>query len=213
MLLDLDGTLTDSAPGIVASFRHAFDAVGVKLDEDAIARCIGPALRQGMRILGMPADRVEEAVTAYRAYFVPHGIFDNRVYDGVVDVLDRWRDAGLRLALATAKREDYAVDVLAHFALDGYFDVVVGATPDARRTHKDEIITEALRLAGVAGSERVVMIGDRDHDVLGALANGVVPIGVAWGYGSREELESAGARRIVETPAALGDLVLDLAAG
>jgi phosphoglycolate phosphatase len=195
----------------VASFRSAFDAVGVKLDEDGIARCVGPALREGMKILGMPAERVDEAVTAYRAYFVPHGIFDNHVYDGVVDVLARWRAAGLRLVLATAKRVDYAVDVLVHFDLDGYFDVVVGATADGRLTHKDEIITEALALAGIAGSERVVMIGDRDHDVLGAIANGVVPIGVAWGYGSRAELESAGARWIVESPGALGDLVMELA--
>jgi phosphoglycolate phosphatase len=211
VLLDLDGTLTDSAPGIIASFRHAFATLGVELDEGGLARCVGPPLRDGMASLGMPPARMEEAVVAYRAYFVPHGIFDNRVYDGVIAMLTRLRDHGLPLGLATAKRVDYAIDVLVHFGLDGYFDLVSGATADGRLTHKDEIVTAALLEAGVPGSERVVMIGDRDHDVHGARANGIVPIGVAWGYGSRTELEDAGVRWIVESPAAVADLVLELA--
>jgi phosphoglycolate phosphatase len=105
---------------------------------------------------------------------------------------------------------DFATDVLVHFELDGYFDVVSGATADGRLTHKAEIVTAALLEAGVVGSDRVVMIGDRSHDVLGARANGVLPIGVVWGYGSRAELEDAGARWIVESPAAVADLVLGL---
>jgi phosphoglycolate phosphatase len=212
VLLDLDGTLTDSAPGIVASFRHAFAALDVELDPRGLARCVGPPLRDGMAVLGMPPARIEEGVLAYRSFFVPYGIFDNAVYDGVIDMLTRLRQAGLMLGLATAKRVDYAIDVLDHFGLDGYFDVVAGATADGRLAHKEEIVTEALLEAGVPGSERVVMIGDRDHDVIGARANGVVPIGVAWGYGSRHELETAGARWIVDSPAAVADLVLDLAA-
>jgi len=212
VLLDLDGTLTDSAPGIIASFRHAFASLDIELDASGLSRCVGPPLRDGMAVLGMPPALLEEGVAAYRAFYVPHGIFDNRVYDGVFAMLTRLRQAGLMLGVATAKRVDYAVDVLVHFELDGYFDIVTGATADGRLAHKKEIVTEALLEAGVPGSERVVMIGDRDHDVLGARANGVLPIGVAWGYGSRAELEGAGARWIVDRPAAVADLVLELAA-
>lgn len=212
VLLDLDGTLTDSGPGIAASFRYAFDQLGVPLDESKIRLCIGPALRIGMALLGMPPERTEDAIVAYREHYGPIGLFDNTVYDGVLTMLERWHRAGLRLALATAKREDYAVTVAEQFGIEPYLEFVVGADIQQARVDKDEIIALALRIAGVDGSDRVVMVGDREHDVLGAVVNGVRPVGVTWGYGTRDELVAAGATWLVDTPVELADLVLGWAA-
>jgi phosphoglycolate phosphatase len=208
VLWDLDGTITESGPGIMASYRHTLESLGRTADEAALRRCVGPPLAESLASLGVPPDGIAGAVATYRAYFAVHGIFDNRVYDGVPEVIDRLRSVGIRNGLATAKRHDLAVRILEHFDLAGLLDPVCGSTADGRITHKDEVIADALLTAGVPASSRVLMVGDREHDMFGATANGVVPIGVSWGYGDRRELEASGATRIVDTPAELLDLIL-----
>jgi phosphoglycolate phosphatase len=210
VLFDLDGTLTDSHAGISASYRHTIAELGVDADDTAIRACIGPPLTWSLASLGVPADRIPEAVEIWRRFFSVHGIFDNEVYAGVPAMLERVAGAGIPMGLATSKLRRYAVEILDHFELASYFAAVAGATGDGRLTHKDEIITDAMLQAATAASERVLMIGDREHDMWGAIATGVVPIGVSYGYGGRAELEAAGAQWIVGSPGELADLILSL---
>jgi phosphoglycolate phosphatase len=212
VLFDLDGTLTDSQPGIAAAYRHTLDVLGLETDAATLRRCVGPPIRDSFLLFGVPRADVEEAVAVYRAWFVPNGMFDNRLYDGIVEMLERVKGTGVPMGVATSKLRAHAVTILDHFGIDAFFDPVCGATPDGRLTHKDEVVADALIEAGVEGSEQVLMVGDREHDMWGAAANGAVPIGVRWGYGSQSELESAGARWIVDTPAELADLIVSLAA-
>jgi phosphoglycolate phosphatase len=213
VLWDLDGTITDSQAGIAGAYRHVLDSLGLQADAAAIRACIGPPISMSLASLGVPPDRMGEAIDMWRAWFGVHGIFDNAVYDGIPEVLARVQAAGVPMGLATAKLHRYAVEILDHFALSAYFDPVAGATSDGRLTTKDEIVAAALLEVGVTGSDRVLMIGDREHDMYGAIANHVAPVGVLYGYGSRAELEGGGARWLVDSPAALGDLILGLASG
>ena len=211
VLFDLDGTITDSHAGIAASYRHTLGELGLRADDAAIRACIGPPLQWSLASLGVPAERIPEAITIWRRFFSVHGIFDNEVYNGVPAMLEQVAGTGVRMGLATSKLRKYAVDILEHFGLTAYFEPVAGATGDGRLTHKDEIVGDALLQAGVGGSERVVMVGDREHDMFGAVAHGLVPLGVRYGYGAPGELEAAGARWIVDSPAELADLILTLA--
>lgn len=210
VVFDLDGTLTDSRPGITNAYRRTLEVLGLPpADGAALDGCLGPPIRECLTSIGVPADRMDEAVVVYRQWFVVHGIFDNAVYDGVVPMLTRLRDAGVPTALATAKLEQHAHDILAHFGLDGLIDgPISGATVDGSRVDKADILAETLRRAGIAGSRRVLMVGDRSHDVRGALANGARPIGAGWGYGAPGELAAAGAGCILARPDDLADLVL-----
>ncbi len=212
VLFDLDGTITDSQSGIAASYRHTLAAYGLRADETAIRACIGPPIALSLASLGIPPDRIEEAIGIWRAWYAEHGIFDSAVFDGVPELLRRLRSEQLPIGLATSKLHRYAVEILDHFELGGYFDAVTGSTADGRLTHKEDIVAEALLSSGLHGSDRVLMVGDREHDMFGAAANNVVPVGVTYGYGSRAELEAGGARWLADSPAQLGDLILHLAA-
>lgn len=209
VLLDLDGTLTDSAPGIVASVRHAFAALGLPAPgPEDLRRFVGPPIEESLLRHGVPAERLEEARGAYHEAFTAGGMFDNSVYDGMVDVLARLRGAGVRLALATSKPEVFARQITAHFGLEAYLEAQFGASLDAARSEKADVITYALRElkdspAGLPGLERIVMVGDRLHDVAGARANGLDCLGVSWGYADAGELEHAGAVAVVASPAEL----------
>ena len=200
VLFDLDGTITESGIGITRSVAYALKKHGiVETDQSKLDRFIGPPLIDSfMRYYGFSHGQAVKAVEDYREYYAVTGIFENRVYDGVVPMLEKLKQAGHTCVLATSKPEDYAVQILEHFGLDGYFTHVCGATMDEKRTDKGEVIAYALETAGVT---EAVMVGDRSHDILGAKSNGLVSVGVLYGYGSREELEAAGADHIAETPA------------
>lgn len=205
VLLDLDGTLTDPQEGIVASYDHAMAALGrPPVPPEQRWMLIGPPLREVFTSLGVPGEQVEEAVTAYRAYFAPRGMLENRVYDGIPEALADLRAAGARLAVATSKPEPYARRILEHFGLDHWFEHVAGATLDGRVGAKADVIALALQGLGADPGPHVVMVGDRSHDVLGAAAHGLGCIGVAWGFAAPRELEDAGAVAIARDP---GDLV------
>lgn len=198
VLFDLDGTLTESGIGITRSVAHALRKHGIEEpDQKKLDRFVGPPLIDSfMRFYGFTAEQARQAVEDYREYYAVTGIFENRVYDGVIPMLQQLKAAGKRCILATSKPDHYAEQILEHFGLAPYFDFVAGATMDEKRTNKADVIAYALEHTG---GRPAVMIGDREHDVLGAKAHGLPCIGVLYGYGSREELEAAGASCIAAT--------------
>lgn len=185
VLFDLDGTLTDSADGIVASFRHALDTVGAPVpDGDLAGRIVGPPMHHTLSEMGL-GDRVEAAITAYRADYTTRGWAMNSLFDGIPTLLEDLRAAGVRLAVATSKAETTAHRILTHFGLDGYFEVIAGASSDGSRSAKADVVAHALAQLSPL-PERVLMIGDRSHDVEGAGEHGIDTVVVGWGYGGTD---------------------------
>jgi phosphoglycolate phosphatase len=182
VIFDLDGTLTDSAEGIVASFRHALAAVGAPVPEgDLAGRIVGPPMLHTLQSMGL-GEKADEAIKAYRADYTTRGWSMNRPFAGVQALLTDLQHAGVRLAVATSKAEPTARRILGHFELDGFFEVIAGASVDGSRASKADVLAHALgQLAPLP--DRVVMVGDRSHDVEGAAAHGIGTIVVDWGYG------------------------------
>jgi phosphoglycolate phosphatase len=207
VLFDLDGTLTDSRPGILRSTREAIrrlnEATGESHpipEESALNFMIGPPLRESFTKL-VGAERAEMMLGFYRERYLPIGMFENKVYDGVPEALEALRGDGYRLYVATSKNEVDAGRVLEHFGLAKFFIRVYGSQADGGRAVKAELISYVLKSETIeADPERVAMIGDRKYDVLGAKAVGVSALGALWGYGDRAELGDAGADAIIETP-------------
>ena len=210
VLLDLDGTLTDSRPGIVAGYEAALRALGHEPDPAFdLTRFIGPPLMDVATELlaGYGDTRVAEAAAAYRDYYGTTGLFQSTVYDGIRDCLAALRAAGIRLHLATSKRVEFARPILVHFGLADSFASINGAVSGGALDHKPELIAHILAEHGIAPDD-AIMVGDRRYDITGAHANRLRGIGVLWGYGTSEELEQAGADRIVATPAELAEALL-----
>lgn len=206
VLLDLDGTLTDSAPGIVASAQAAYADLGLPTPDAATLRTfVGPPIVGSFLAHGVPAERVAEAIAAYRRYFRTGGMFDNAVFEGVPEALRELRAAGARLVVATSKPTVFARPIVEHFGLAELLDGVFGAPPDDVPSSKATVIAEALASLGPGGFDRAatLMVGDREHDVIGARTHGIDTLGVAWGYAVPGELESAGAVAVLESPADL----------
>jgi phosphoglycolate phosphatase len=200
LFFDLDGTLTDPAPGIGACLLHAARALGhTGLEQVDLRRYIGPPLRQCFaELLGAEdAVRIEEAVRLYRERFGSVGLFENSVYPGLVNVLGQLRGAGHPLRVVTSKPAVYADRIVDHFGLREHFPRVYGADLSGALGTKSDLIARALDTEGIGAAE-ACMIGDREHDIIGARAHGVLAIGVTWGYGTRAELEAAGAEHVVD---------------
>ena len=196
VLFDLDGTLTESGIGITRSVAYALKKRGIEeTDQEKLDRFIGPPLiDMFQQLYGFTETEAKQSVADFREYFSVKGIFENRVYEGVEQMLQDLQKAGKTCVLATSKPEEYAVQIMERFGLAKYFAKICGATMDEKRTDKAEVIAYALD--GI-DSGSAVMVGDREHDVLGAKANGLPCVGVLYGYGSREELETAGALHLV----------------
>ncbi len=205
VLLDLDGTISDSSPGIGGALQHAFATCGYpELTIEQIHSMIGPPFEISFPTVGIPATDVERVILTYRHRYEDTGLFENEMYPGVVEMLDELCAAGHVLSLATAKPEPTAIRIIEHFGLTDYFEVLAGASVDvgsSRRT-KGEVISHALVALGISPHDGhdVVMVGDRDHDVEGASLNQIPCIGVTWGFGSAEELLGAGAAMVVDRP-------------
>ena len=210
IFFDLDGTLTDSAPGITNSVRYALARFGIQVSDPAsLYAFIGPPLQDSFRDLyGFDEAQAREATRLYREYFEPHGLYENAVYPGVPALLERLRGAGLRLFVATSKPERFAKRILAHFGLTEAFEIIAGADLAGRRSRKAEVLRDALDRSGVGDPAKALMVGDREHDVLGAREVGVDCLGVLYGYGSRAELLTAGAIALAETVPQVGDRIL-----
>ena len=200
IFFDLDGTLTDPGQGITNSVMYALEHFGIQVrDRRELYRFIGPPLTDAFRqYYGFSQTQAREALRLYRVYFADRGIFENELYPGVPRMLGALREAGLRLAVATSKPEEYAARILEHFQIDGFFELLAGNTLQEERPTKGEVIAYALKKLSLL-PEEAVMVGDRSHDVIGAAENGMAAVGVLYGYGSRRELEDAGAVRIAAT--------------
>ncbi|KQY20681.1 haloacid dehalogenase [Cellulomonas sp. Root485] len=198
VLLDLDGTLLDSISGITASISVAFRRCGLPIPTTAELRAfVGPPIGDSMRAHGVPEDRVDEVITAYREDFGVTGMYDATVYDGVPELLADLRAAGCRLVVATSKPEPFAVPICADRGLTPLLDGVFGAPLDESGT-KADVIARALA-AEPEPATSALMVGDREHDVHGARENGLDCVGVTWGYAAPGELAAAGAVVIVGT--------------
>ncbi len=169
--------------------------------DDAVLRtAIGPPFELGLPLIGVPPERLWAVIDRYRERYEDVGLFESRLYDGVVPMLDELADRGLVLSLATAKPEPTARRIVEHFGLTDRFAVLAGATFEPGRRTKAEVIAHALAELGVDGGPHVVMVGDRAHDVDGARVHDIDTIGALWGYGTTEELTTAGARWLAATP-------------
>ena len=207
ILVDLDGTLTDPAAGIIAAVRHAVARMGAAPPPaEELRWVIGPPLRQSFpRLLGDGHD-VEAAIGHYRDHYGAGGLFEAAVYDGIFDALAVLRDRPARLLVCTAKPQHFAERVLDHFDLSARFDAIYGPDLEGRLDDKGDLIAHMIEVEGFDPG-RAVMIGDRGSDVFAAKRHGIPTVGVLWGYGSREELVDAGAAALCAEPAALPDMV------
>lgn len=202
ILFDLDGTLTDSREGIVNSIVHALEHYGIQVDDREVLRpFLGPPLAESFcKYFDFDKEQALEAVGYYREYFAVKGLLENQVYEGVEELVKNLQNSGYKLFLATSKPEVFAKQIMDHFGLSSYFTFIGGATLDESRLKKADVIRYVLEENQIADVSEVVMVGDRDQDVWGAKQNGIDVIGVLYGYGSREELEEAGADAIAAFP-------------
>lgn len=209
ILFDLDGTLTDSAPGITNSVAHALAHFGIHEEPKDLLKFVGPPLNESLaEFYGFSPQQTAEAIAVFREYFVEKGWCENAPYPGIGELLRELKAAGLRLMVATSKPEVQAVRILKHFGLADCFERICGAPPgNEDGARKASIIRQALSYAD-NDTASAVMVGDRRHDVAGAHETGLPCVGVLYGYGGREELEKAGAEYIAEDMAALKDLLL-----
>lgn len=216
ILFDLDGTLTDPKIGITSSAQYALRAFGI--DEpnlDKLEPFIGPPLADSfMEFYGFTLEQANQAIEKYRERFDGQGIYENELYEGIDKMLLALKEKKKILAIASSKPTPLVLRVLEHFDIRQYFDYIVGSELDGRRSKKEEVVAEALRLMLPASFDvqekkaRVAMVGDRKFDIEGAKAFGLTSIGVSFGYASEGELEAAGADYIVDTVSELKELLL-----
>lgn len=209
LFLDLDGTLSDSAPGIVRSAQYALEAFGIHVDNlDDLLCFVGPPLEESFQeFYHLTPSQADEAVKVYRRRYEKIGVYENALYPGIPQFLDKARQAGKVLMVATSKPQRMADLVLSYFGIADRFAFVGGREDSSRRT-KEEVIRYVMKENGLTRTEDIVMIGDRKHDVLGAKAVGLDSVGVLYGYGSRDEFQAAGATYIVDTLKELEELLL-----
>ena len=211
ILFDLDGTLTDPKEGITNCVKYALEHFGIKENDEAtLLSFIGPPLYDSFRgIYGFSDEDANLAVEKYRERFSVTGLFENRVLDGAVEILKALKAAGKTTALATSKPLVFAERIVEKYGLLEYLDYVVGADLKGGINYKDEVINEVLRIAKPVDLSKVVIIGDRKHDILGAKKCNIFSIGVKCGYAEENELENAGADYIFENLAEVQDFLLN----
>lgn len=210
ILFDLDGTLTDSSPGIMNSIVYALKKCNISVENtDDLRKFLGPPLHESFRdFYGFDDEKSMEAVGFYREYFSTKGLLENEVYSRIRELLEDLKDNGKRLILATSKPQPFTDRIMEHFDLAKYFEFIAGSTMDGTRSKKAEVIAYALESCGIMGKSNVVMVGDREHDIIGAKTVGIDSIGVEYGYGDYDELSDAGATYIVKTVEELKDIFI-----
>lgn len=195
IFFDLDGTLTDSGEGIINCAAFALEQLGYPVPDRVTMRCfVGPPLRDTFMKFGVPAEQAEEAIRIYRSRYIPVGRYENTPYSGVHALLQRLKDAGHKLYVATSKPENMSIEIMTHFDIAKYFDRICGATMDGTREEKSQVI--AWLLSQIDTEQEILMVGDTAFDVTGAAVHGIPAIGVAWGYGEVADMEKAGAKAI-----------------
>lgn len=211
ILFDLDGTLTNSKEGITKSVKYSLNKFNIPVtDLDSLEKFIGPPLKDSfMDYYNFDDNKAEEAVKYYREYFSEKGLFENEVYPNIETMLLTLKEAGLHLIVATSKPTVFSEKILDHFNLTKFFDAIVGSTLDGSRSTKSDVIKFALEENKINSSE-ALMVGDREHDIIGAAKNNITSMGVTYGFGSHDELEKAGAAYIVDTVNEMTEKILSL---
>ncbi len=212
VLIDLDGTLTNSKEGITKSLQYALQYMNViEEDLDVLTRHIGPPLRESIdEYYGFNDEDITKVIKHYRDRYNEKGLYENKVYEGIELLLSKLKQAGKYLIVATSKPEEAAIKILKHFHLDTYFDDICGSSEEEGRNNKEDVIRHALEKNQIDDLSKVVMIGDRKHDIEGAKAVGISSIGVLYGFGDIKELEEAGADIIGERVEEIYDIVIGL---
>ena len=202
VLFDLDGTITDSSEGIINSIQYALNKMGFhENDKEKLRSYVGPSLKQTFLSNYFPnGDRYKEAIGYYREYYKEKGIYENKLYEGVIEVLEEIKNKGGKIALSTAKPTYFAKIILKNFNINNYFDVVIGSHLGGTRTCKKEIIFETLDQLGLPDSDNIYMIGDREYDIIGGKHHNLKTIGVRYGYGPKGELEAVIPDHIINHP-------------
>ena len=211
IFFDLDGTLTDPACGITNSFIHALKYFGIEIPSyETLCSFIGPPLPETFKNqFGFSDEKAAEGVKKYREYFSTKGLLENSVYPGIPELLISLKRAGKKIVVATSKPEEYSVRIIEHFGLAPYFENVCGSLMDETRSKKDEVIEYAIERNKISDLSKILMVGDRKHDILGAAKVGIKSCGVLFGYGSLEELQTAGANFIAEDVSRLAQICLN----
>lgn len=210
ILFDLDGTLTNSQLGITTCVAYALESFGIHTENpEELRKFIGPPLKESfVKYYNMTDGEGDKAVEKYRERFATVGLYENEVYAGIPELLQKLKAQGKTLLVATSKPTVYSDKILEHFGLKEYFSYIAGSELDGTRVNKAEVIQYALEQMKITESEKIVMIGDKEHDMIGAGICGVDSIGVLYGFGEREELENHGATYIAETVSDLEKILL-----
>lgn len=210
ILFDLDGTLTNSQLGITTCVAYALESFGIHTENpEELRKFIGPPLKESfVKYYNMTDGEGDRAVEKYRERFATVGLYENEVYEGIPELLQKLKAQGKTLLVATSKPTVYSDKILEHFGLKEYFSYIAGSELDGTRVNKAEVIQYALERMKITESEKIVMIGDKEHDMIGAGICGVDSIGVLYGFGEREELENHGATYIAETVSDLEKILL-----
>lgn len=212
ILFDLDGTVTDPMIGITKSVRYALNKFGIEVEDlNNLCKFIGPPLKDSfMNFYNFTEEDALKAISYYREYFSTNGLYENTVYENFEDMLIALKNDGKSLIIATSKPTVFAEKILEHFNLKKYFDFISGSNLDNTRTKKADVISYALEQQMINNMSEIIMIGDREHDIIGAKALNIESIGVLHGYGSYEELSSSGADYIVKDVSELKSLLSTL---
>lgn len=202
ILFDLDGTLTDSAPGVTRAAQYGLKKMGFTVENpDDLLSFVGPPLIESFQNHMKSSDEsvLLRTLEHYREYYARQGIFENSVFPGIPELLAALRETGKILAVATSKPTVYTERILDHYRLRDFFSIVVGCGMDGSRTGKGEVIAEVLSHAEMKRRSRPVMVGDRKYDIIGARENHIPVIAIGWGYGTREEFDRENPDYFAET--------------
>lgn len=206
VLFDLDGTLTDSSEGITKCVQKALHHFGIDgYTQEELRVFIGPPLLETFPKFGVPANRVDEAIEVFRSRYLVKGKFENKPFDGIIEMLEKLKNSGVRLFVATSKPEETAIEILQHFDMDGYFEKICGASFDHSRENKDQIIAYVRQYVGDA---RMLMVGDTIYDIRGAKKQHIPSVGVSWGFGDNKEMQDEGALAVFSSTSELIDFIL-----
>ncbi len=210
IFFDMDGTVSESAPGIIDSIIYALNLLGIEeTDREKLKDFVGPPLLESFpKYYGIEGEQLMETVRNFQVYFREKGIWGNEMYPDIPQVLKSLKENGRRIVLATSKPELFAKEIIDRYKIGEYFDFVAGSVMDETRTLKHEVIEYAIENMGISDRSSILMVGDRRFDVEGADKCGIDCMGVLYGYGTREELESAGAAYIAETVLDIARIIL-----
>lgn len=201
VLVDLDGTITDSEEGVTKCIKYALEYYGIQVpDIKALRKYIGPPITYSFKDAGLPDELVDAGIAKYRERYNSIGLYEASIYDGVPEMLQALRESGKKLILATSKPLMFASKVMEHFKMDVLMDDLCGADSDRNRNEKADVINYIFEKHGITDKSEVIMVGDTKYDVEGANLCGIDTIGVLWGFGTEESLHNAGAKYIAPTP-------------